>query len=800
MSFATDQHNMSIDSVESMVSSATNLSDSTVTTTTTPNSSISISKPPPIKTSGKLTKQTVKENKPLPITPTSETHDFESSLPDETDTVNPLEEIVPDQSKKSTTTSVIKVTKSHDDDNDNNNDNNDDYNDDDDDKEKEDDEDPDAEYKLIARRLFDEDFVSIKPAEYTQFLAAGDKDSSKIRGYYMSYFDWSPNLLKSTRILCSKLYLKGESQEIDRILSAFTKSYIRQHRNNPFSTQNFEQIYIVIYSLILLNTALHNAELDKKSRISKHDFIKNTLETFINQQTKKSLGIKEKIAIETELAKYYENLAHRELNLKNSEPTSSSSNHERRMSKMSKSDMSESSDQHLALARQPSGSSTWSNDTSTTSNTTFRRTSFSLQRYNTGSTEMSTNRKPPGRMGLARTLAGESKPDGMYSLSNHSMLSQSTATNGLGKRSSFDQILGRTSKADIILIEEEPEDGDEDEQTIDYDNSEINDTLELSGAPFLKEGLLMYKEDTSERRSIFSRSTNFANVFVVVSQGTLLIFSFDEKLKRKKRAARQIANNGEDEVGDGNWLKSSLMIGSHNLCSCYAESSGKSWYLKLSNKKKLLFAAGTEAVAEEFKNSCNFWAARATAIPSMEESQSSINYGFNQLDGILKHTENFKRLKIHKYSTVPIGVNKTSHDLQYQFLHTVSYYNNLERKLMELKENQKKFSLLIPECQNTTNRKIVTHNFVLKMDEVESSLRKYRNYCKALALGLQKKLELDDDNDSAEYSEVKEVLNQLGLLNDKKSDSHPRKFSLDKTGFESPLHSLMVIEEENSSE
>lgn len=781
MSFATNQHNMSIESVESMVSAVTNISDSTVTTSTTPNSSINITKPPPIKTSGKPSKQAVKDDKPLPITPTSENQDAQSSLSDETDSVNHT----PEEKELDEQNPVALVNEEED--------------------EEQEEEDPDAEYKLIARRLFDEDFVSIKPAEYTQFLAAGDKDSSKIRAYYMSYFQWSPNLLKSTRILCSKLYLKGESQEIDRILSSFTKSYIRQHRNNPFFTHNFEQIYIVIYSLILLNTALHNAELDKKSRISKHDFIKNTLETFVNQQTKKPLGIKQKIAIETELAGYYDNLAHKELNLKNSE--TANSNHERRMSKMSKSELAESPDnQHLTLTRQASSSSTWSNDTTTTTNTTNRRASFSLQRYNTCSTEMSTNRKPPSRMGLARTLAAENKPDGIYSLSNQSVLSQATTTNGLGRRSSFDQIMGRTSKADIVLIEEELEEAEEEEQTFSYDDSEINDKLELSGAPFLKEGLLMYKEDTGERRSIFSRSSSFASVFVVVSQATLLIFSFDEKLKRKKRVVHQDAGsgNGEDGVGDGNWLKSSLMIGSYNLCSCFAESSGKSWSLKLPNKKKLLFSAGTEVVAEEFKNSCNFWSARVTAIPSMEESQSSINYGFNQLDSILQHSDTFKRLKIHKYVTVPIGVNKTSHDLQHQFLHTVSYFHNLENKLVELQEKQKKFCLLIPECQNTNNRKIVTNNFIMKMNDLELTMVKYKGYCKALALGLQKKLELNEDNkgegDGFDYTEVKEVLGQLGFLNDKKLDSQPRNFSLDKSGFESPLHSLMVIEEENSSE
>ena len=99
-------------------------------------------------------------------------------------------------------------------------------------------------------------------------------------------------------MLCSKLYLKGESQEIDRILSSFTKSYLKQHPKNVFCTKNFEQIYIIIYSLILLNTALQSG-IEQKSRISQSDFIRNTFTTFVQQNEKllKSLSVKQKLLL-----------------------------------------------------------------------------------------------------------------------------------------------------------------------------------------------------------------------------------------------------------------------------------------------------------------------------------------------------------------------------------------------------------------------------------------------------------------------------------------------------------------------
>lgn len=174
----------------------------------------------------------------------------------------------------------------------------------------------------IAVKLWKEEFISVKPEEYIQFLAANDEDSQKIRDNYMDLFEWDENLLASTRILCGKLYLKGESQQIDRILTSFTKSYLKQFPNNVFCTKNFEKIYIIIYSLILLNTALHNSEINKKSKISQLDYIKNTFQTFINQDSKfsKNLLIKQKISIEQELANFYNSLSKNELYLKKNQP------------------------------------------------------------------------------------------------------------------------------------------------------------------------------------------------------------------------------------------------------------------------------------------------------------------------------------------------------------------------------------------------------------------------------------------------------------------------------------------------
>lgn len=350
---------------------------------------------------------------------------------------------------------------------------------------------PEQEYREIASKLFNEEFVSIQPEEYTQFLSASDIESSYIREYYMDLFKWDANLLKSTRTLCSKLYLKGESQEIDRILSSFTKSYIKQHPSNVFCTRSFEKIYIILYSLILLNTALHNSELNKKSKISQTDYIRNTFTTFMQQDPKslKELSIKQRITIERELSLYYEDLAKSELHLKTSEeipmsvkqkrrsiydvikstPLTSQQPPERQLSPVeaeqqpqyqpyissvipkSQNTPSETpNDSELpSLTRQKSANSAWSADTA--NNNTTGRTSFGVKRMSSASSSVSnftaintnnTLHSKGSRVGFTRALASDSG-NKFYNNSNGSRVSSvSSASQALRNRQSLDHLRG----------------------------------------------------------------------------------------------------------------------------------------------------------------------------------------------------------------------------------------------------------------------------------------------------------------------------------------------------------------------
>jgi hypothetical protein len=93
----------------------------------------------------------------------------------------------------------------------------------------------------------------------------------------MKNFNFSDQRLdEAFRKLCCKLYLKGESQQLDRILEAFA---VRYFECNPNSLLNcVDAVHAVTYSLLLLNTDLHVVS-DWANKMTRNSFIKNTMET-----------------------------------------------------------------------------------------------------------------------------------------------------------------------------------------------------------------------------------------------------------------------------------------------------------------------------------------------------------------------------------------------------------------------------------------------------------------------------------------------------------------------------------------
>lgn len=136
----------------------------------------------------------------------------------------------------------------------------------------------------LAELFWLEDKSIIKPQKLTEWLGSPDSTENRLqvltRKAFMDKFD-----LKDLRIdmafrrLCSKMYLKGETQQVDRILAEFSRRYWQQNQSHIYV--NSDMVHALSYSILLLNTDLH--VVDTVSRMSRSQFIRNTMETIYAQ-------------------------------------------------------------------------------------------------------------------------------------------------------------------------------------------------------------------------------------------------------------------------------------------------------------------------------------------------------------------------------------------------------------------------------------------------------------------------------------------------------------------------------------
>lgn len=72
------------------------------------------------------------------------------------------------------------------------------------------------------------------------------------------------------RLFLSGFRLPGEAQKIDRLMEKFAEKFCAQ---NPGVFKNADTAYVLSYSIIMLNTDLHNPMV--KQKMTKAEFIKN---------------------------------------------------------------------------------------------------------------------------------------------------------------------------------------------------------------------------------------------------------------------------------------------------------------------------------------------------------------------------------------------------------------------------------------------------------------------------------------------------------------------------------------------
>ncbi|WWC87292.1 uncharacterized protein L201_002180 [Kwoniella dendrophila CBS 6074] len=545
-------------------------------------------------------------------------------------------------------------------------------------------EDEEEKGRRLACEFLEEDFTNVPGDKVAEFLGGPRAINAIALKYYMQYFDMKgQTLVDSFRDLCQKLHLKAESQEIDRILEAFSARYFECNGNTVFGTPGV--VHTVTAAMLMLNTDLHIAELNK--HMSRTDFVRNAMRAIHESMPSgdrsstpdlirdDSSSIRPGFGSNASMAPSL-NTSVRSKNPANPPSTQRSASapvivHAHGHAGPTRTDSLSSIGTNGLVDTKTRGSST------TVSSFTYNK-AWELEAENalreifasvkadrillpiSGNQTSSSNnrqsmisissngpfergksvRSPSDRVNVLK----RGSIRGMQGLLNNPYGSQWSASDGrlsptpsyatsinegLG---SFAPTLGFASNLSHTVIREH----DDEVRSIDSNTSDDttedmdDDELALLGAPWAKEGLLsrkLYWESTNKR----AKKNDWKQFFVVISKGELYMFTFGEK-----------GGNGGfmgGSVGGGNWLENANANGQISLMHTMSVALPKPGYnanrpycfsLATPTGETSFFQAGTEDLVMEWVSACNYWAARRSRQP-LQGGVSNMEYGWNRI-------------------------------------------------------------------------------------------------------------------------------------------------------------------------
>ncbi|CAG8710289.1 3578_t:CDS:2, partial [Acaulospora morrowiae] len=111
----------------------------------------------------------------------------------------------------------------------------------------------------------------LNKASIGEYLGESDPEAIKIMHAFVDRMDFTGlKFVDALRTFLQTFRLPGESQKIDRIMEKFADRYCE---TNPEVFANADTAYILAYSIIILNTDQHSAQV--KRRMDRSEFIKN---------------------------------------------------------------------------------------------------------------------------------------------------------------------------------------------------------------------------------------------------------------------------------------------------------------------------------------------------------------------------------------------------------------------------------------------------------------------------------------------------------------------------------------------
>ncbi|KZT10625.1 uncharacterized protein LAESUDRAFT_720978 [Laetiporus sulphureus 93-53] len=549
----------------------------------------------------------------------------------------------------------------------------------------------DSRGKELAARCWAEDEEFLAKDKIAEWLGGQSLINKTALRHYMDNFDFSDMRLDHAfRRLCGKLYLKAETQQVDRILEEFARRYFQCNPTSILGSAGV--VHAVTYSLLLLNTDLHVADLAQ--RMSRGQFVRNTLATIMQPDNSNSdlsyddwtsfrAGSESDIGGATVRGRAKRSdsiISWNSVTTRDGGVVASpTADHPPRRP----SSVSDGVTQHHGngsavsvafSARQESKAPerdappsavvhgrNWENEIESLLKDMYNavKSQQILQPINSTFMARSSTSSltPHGPLLRQRSLRGP--PDRLANLKRGSIRGLQSilhTQSGVSPYSSNSSIDGRASPAPsfansvdnvhassttlitpaigfasnlshTIIREAQEDDHSFKSNGSSTDISITDEELALLGAPWAKEGMLCRKQYW-ESTGKRAKSKAWMDVFVVIQKGELSMFVFGEH-----------AHGQSTVVGGGNWHENAQSVGKIILAHSLAHGLPPPGYnrqrphcmvLTLSNGAVYFFQAGTEELVNEWVATCNYWAARQSKEP-LAGGVSNMEYGWNRV-------------------------------------------------------------------------------------------------------------------------------------------------------------------------
>ncbi|KNG52688.1 sec7 domain-containing protein [Stemphylium lycopersici] len=575
----------------------------------------------------------------------------------------------------------------------------------------------DAERERAFQIYSGDDSSSLK-AQAATMLGDVSWSSTRTRKAFMDLFDWTGfNILAAMRDLCGKIILKAETQQVDRILMSLSERWCECNSSHGFKA--VDVVHTICYSILLLNTDLHLADIE--SRMTRSQFVRNTLPTVTRvcqdavkvngdetlrpqsthirrpslpwndrsepnspgvetttftgdgceepaeaRKTRSRLSIRPparsgsegllsvdsavseantlvnspyngpmrgwEFQIEMVLKEFYDSIRKQRLPLHGSSDLVV--HHQPSSNNLSVSGMLRRTPSVLSKA--PSDGASYrgrsQNDFRGMGNR-WASKNRSKQRLYPSSTVASS------RTSLDDTSVWSPAGSSTWSRYSYGKTGTSMSVDSLGSHfatGDYQQAIGFANALSQAIIREEGMTISSDEEFSRVAPLLEDETLELVGAPWAKEGILKHKRhlDAVDRKS---KDRTWNECFAVVEKGCMRLFSFsmNSKSARQKSKLRPSAGG---VVGGGNWMDNAEALDSFQLRQTIASALPPPGYsktrphvlaLSLPNGAVHLFQVGTPDICREFVLTINYWSARLSKEPLMG-GVSSMEYGWGE--------------------------------------------------------------------------------------------------------------------------------------------------------------------------